>query len=106
MCPRAPRPNSTQNRGSSARRRRIRRKPRSRTRARAGLRVQFDDVAVDEDVLRTDLLAVESRVSPDACVAHGMLEVAMDETGDVAHRFAAPDRERFRLLGRVSGCLG
>jgi hypothetical protein len=40
--------------------------------------VQLDDVAVRHDVIRADMLSLESRVAPYARIAYRVLEVAMD----------------------------
>ena len=62
----------------------------SATAVRCDSCVQLDDVAVRERMLVPDLLALESRMAPDAGVSKGSLEILVDQPRDVAHGLAAP----------------
>ena len=50
---------------------------------RDGSGVQFDDVAVLELVLASDVLAVEAGLAPHARIAERAREIAVHEVGDV-----------------------
>src|SRR5262249_6085455 len=69
-------------------------------------RVQLDDVSVGEEMLGTDLLALERPTPPDAGEFESARQVPMNQARDVQYRVPTADGEGFGLLGRLARCFG
>ncbi len=68
--------------------------------------MELDEIAIGNEVIGTDLLAVEYFAAPDACELQFSRDVLVHEFCDVKDSTAPAHRERFIRFGRLAGGLG
>ena len=68
--------------------------------------MQFDKVAIGDEVVRADLLSVEYVDTPHTCELQALGNVLVHQPGDIEHRAAATHREGFAVIRRFTRRLG
>ncbi len=68
--------------------------------------MQFDNVAIGDDVAGSYLLTLEAGRSPHACVFEGPCEILVDQACNIRHCSAATQRVRSGTICSFPGRLG